>query len=70
MDFQKYLGKTVAQRVIPMVDFTNTMTEGTYVEQLELTRQTPNANICYYGVMLFGDKENLDPITGKFSLWR
>src|SRR6202795_2425650 len=38
---------------IQCVDFTDTMTVGTYVEQVERTRQTKEADLVYYGVVLF-----------------
>jgi hypothetical protein len=63
--------RELAQRNgIPMVDFTDTMTGDTYVEQVERTRQTHEVDLRYYGVMLFGRKEDLDPITRKYSLWK
>lgn len=55
---------------IPFVDFTDTMTVGTYVEQVERTRQTKEADLVYYGVVLFGDWEKVSELTRKFSLWK
>ncbi len=52
------------------VDFTSTMTEGTYVEQQERTKATPEAELEYWGVATFGEIEKLNQITKKFSLWR
>ena len=40
---------------IKFVDFTNTMTIGTYIEQVERTKQTNEAELIYYGIVLFGD---------------
>ena len=51
-------------------DFTNTMTVGTYVEQKERTSQTLEADLEYYGIWMFGNKEVLTELTRKFSLWR
>ncbi|MGH7246051.1 MAG: DUF2000 domain-containing protein [Candidatus Levyibacteriota bacterium] len=55
---------------IHFIDFTNTMQTGTYLEQLETTRQTPEAQLDYYGIILFGKIEEVSEITRKFSLWR
>lgn len=55
---------------IRFVDFTSTMTVGTYVEQKERTSQTAEADLEYYGICMFGDKETLNELTRKFSLWR
>lgn len=58
------------QAEIRCVDFTNTMTIGTYVEQIERTKQTKEADLIYYGVVLFGDWEKVSELTRKFSLWK
>ncbi len=52
------------------VDFTNTMTVGTYTEQKERTQATPETELEYYGICMFGNKEALNQLTRKFSLWR
>jgi len=51
-------------------DFTSTMTSGSYVEQQERTSQTPESELEYYAVCMFGEIETLNPLTKKFSLWR
>lgn len=55
---------------LPVVDFTSTMTEGTYAEQQERTKATPEAELEYWGVVTFGEIETLNALTKKFSLWR
>lgn len=55
---------------IHFVDFTDTMTVGTYVEQKERTKNTPELQLEYYGICMFGDKILLSQLTKKFSLWR
>lgn len=55
---------------IPFTDFTNTMIEGTYLDQQERTAQTPEAELEYYGVCMFGEIDTLNGLTKKFSLWR
>ena len=46
------------------------MTVGTYAEQKERTKNTPEAELEYYGVCMFGEKEKLSGLTRKFSLWK
>jgi len=58
------------EKGIPHVDFANTMQEGTYIEQLERTKVTPEAELEYYGICLFGKIEEVSELTRKFSLWR
>lgn len=55
---------------IQYVDFTDTMTGGTYLEQIERTKQVKEADLIYYGVVLFGDWEKVSELTRKFSLWK
>jgi hypothetical protein len=55
---------------IRFVDFTNTMTIGTYIEQLERTQQTSEADLIYYGIVLFGPWDKVSELTRKFSLWK
>lgn len=55
---------------IHFVDFTDTMTVGTYEDQKERTKNTPEEQLEYYGICMFGDKNILAPLTKKFSLWR
>lgn len=66
--------RTLRQRLIAagvhFVDFTSTMTVGTYEEQKARTQATPEAQLEYYGICMFGSKEALGPLTKKFSLWR
>ena len=64
------LRKSLIENNIHFVDFTNTMTVGTYIEQLERTRQTPEDQLEYYGICMFGDKEVMSSLTKKFSLWK
>lgn len=50
--------------------FLNTMTGGTYQEQLANTAQTPEEQLIYYGCVLFGPFEQVHELTKKLSLWR
>ncbi len=53
-----------------VIDFLETMTGDTYKEQLEKTSSTSFNDLNYFGIMMFGEKEKIDPITNKLSLWR
>jgi hypothetical protein len=52
------------------VDFTQSMTGGTFVEQMERTSQFAESELDYWGLAFFGPKQTVDPLTRKFSLWR
>lgn len=51
-------------------DFTDTMTVGTYQEQIERTAQVKDEDLIYYGIVLWGDWAKVTELTRKFSLWR
>jgi hypothetical protein len=55
---------------VHFTDFTSTMTVGTYAEQQERTAQTPEADLEYWAVTMFGETEKLNALTKKFSLLR
>ncbi|MDE3046651.1 MAG: DUF2000 domain-containing protein [Verrucomicrobiota bacterium] len=55
---------------ISFVDFTHTMTGGTYVEQIEKTKNTKESELIYYGIVLFGEWDKVSELTRKFSLWK
>lgn len=50
--------------------FINTMTGGTYQEQLANSLVTPEEQLVYYCIVLFGPVEAVNSLTKKFSLWR
>ncbi|MCX6585815.1 MAG: DUF2000 domain-containing protein [Acidobacteria bacterium] len=51
------------------MDFTNTMTGGSYEDQLVRMRETTGDSLVYYGVLMYGSNEELRPLTKKFSLF-
>lgn len=61
---------TALEKGIQFADFTSTMTIGTYVEQIERTQQTKEAELIYYGIVLFGNWDLVSELTRKFSLWK
>jgi hypothetical protein len=57
------------KRGILFTDFTSTMTVGTSSDQLERTKNTPESELEYFGICLFGGALELKELTGKFSLF-
>jgi hypothetical protein len=51
-------------------DFTDTMTVGTYKDQIERTLQVNDEQLIYYGIVLFGDWDKVTELTRKCSLWK
>ena len=66
----KKLRQEVIENNILFNDFTDTMTVGSYQDQIERTRQVKNDDLIYYGIVLFGDWQKVSELTRKFSLWR
>lgn len=62
-------GLAIASAILH-VDFTESMTGGTYIEQMERTKSLSESELNYYGLCMFGNKQAIDEITSKFSLWR
>ena len=58
-----------AEQNILFTDFTVTMTGDTYKEQLEKTKEVSDEEMEYFCVAAFGEKDIIDPITKKLSLW-
>ncbi|PAY01075.1 hypothetical protein CKO50_12080 [Pseudoalteromonas sp. HM-SA03] len=57
-------------RNIPFTDFTNTMIVGTSEQQVSATAETPEQDLEYFGICMFGDSAELKEFTGKFSLFK
>ena len=64
------LRKAAPEAGLQFVDFTDTMTIGTYLEQIERTQATKEEDLIYYGIVLFGDWNKVSELTRKFSLWK
>jgi hypothetical protein len=64
------LRKQVIEEGMKFTDFTDTMIEGTYIEQHQRTNKTKEQDLEYYGICLFGDWGKVSTITKKFSLWK
>lgn len=63
------LRNELKEKGIPFASFTNAMTVGTWEEQVEKSKATPEAELEYYGICMLGEKSELDELTRKFSLW-
>ena len=66
--------RTARQRAIEenilLVDFTESMTGDTYVEQMQRTSSLRESELNYYGTCMFAEKDKIDGICSRFSLWR
>lgn len=58
------------KRGIIFTDFTSTMTVGTSADQVRKTGETPEAELDYFGICLFGKTDELREFTKKFSLFK
>jgi len=58
------------KRNLSFTDFTSTMTVGTSAEQVKATKETPEQDLEYFGICLFGNTQELRDFTGKFSLFK
>jgi hypothetical protein len=63
------LRKVLIEKNIPFASFTSAMTVGGYEDQLERSKATPEEELEYYGICMLGEKNELDELTKKFSLW-
>lgn len=57
------------KRGVIFSDFTSTMTVGSSEEQVNNTKNTPELELEYYGICLFGETEIVREFTKKFSLF-
>ncbi len=64
------LRNAAIQHNLKFVDFTNTMTEGTYEDQIKRSSETKEADLEYWGIIVFGDEAIGSELTRKFSLWK
>jgi len=64
------LRSQVREKNLPFTDFTDTMLGSSVQDQLQKTKECPEAELDYYGICVFGSAGELDPITKKFSLFR
>ncbi len=65
----KKLRNEFIENDILFTDFIETMTGDTYREQLNKTLETSCEDMNYFCIAAFGEKELIDSLTKKFSLW-
>lgn len=63
------LRNNLIEAKIPFTDFTQTMVPGTYVDQQNEFDKTAEADLEYFGVCFFVEKEKSREFTKKFSLY-
>ena len=63
------LRTVLAEKGIPFTDFTDTMVEGTYAEQHDRTKATPEVELEYFGICFFMNAAESRELTKKFSLY-
>ncbi len=66
----RQLRQAAITQEIKFTDFNDTMTIGTFEEQLQRCAQTKEEKLIYYGIVLFGDWGKVSELTRKFSLWK
>ena len=65
----KKLIKNFIENNILFTDFIETRTGDTFKEQLDKTAETSEEDMKYFCIVGFGEKNIIDPLTKKFSLW-
>jgi len=64
------LVETAQSNAVHWATFTDTMTIGTWNDQIERTAQKTAEELIFYGIVLFGKWDILTEMTRKFSLWK
>ena len=64
------LRKLAIQHDVKFVDFTHSMSIGTYEEEFELTKSLTDEELEYWAIILFGPSDLITEWTEKFSLYR
>ncbi len=68
-ELRKFHAECIERKILNTV-FLKEMTGDTYKEQLTRLAATSSDAVGYYGVCAIADREILDPLTKRFSLWR
>jgi hypothetical protein len=55
---------------IKFASFTDAMTVGGWEEQIKRSSDTPEEDLEYYAICLYGEEADLQDLTKKFSLWK
>lgn len=65
----KALQAAANEKGVACTSFTNVMAIGTWQEQIDASAATPEAELEFFGVCLFGLRPQVEELTKKFSLW-
>ena len=66
-----YIEKAKENKKLLTIDYPSNMYETGHDDELaESLLKTQNENIDYFGFLIFGNKEDVDEITSKFTLWK
>ena len=63
------LRQEAMEKGVHFASFTDAMTVGTWEDQVERSKESPEEELEYFGVCLFGERRVLEEMTSKFSLW-
>jgi len=63
------LRQQLIEQNIPFASFNNCMIEKSWEDQIEISSQTSEKDLEYFGICMYGDKAVLDQLTKKFSLF-
>jgi Protein of unknown function (DUF2000) len=63
------LRNALLEKQIKFTDFTDTMIEGTFVEQHSRTQETAEEDLEYFGICFFMNSQESRELTKKFSLY-
>lgn len=63
------LRQQLIEQNIPFASFNNCMIEKSWEDQIDISSQTSEKDLEYFGVCMYGDKAVLDQLTKKFSLF-
>lgn len=66
----KSFAQELKQASLPHTTFLDTMIEGGSDEQVARTQERSHEELTYLAVATFGDKDLINPMTRKFSLYR
>jgi len=64
------LRKKAIENNLPFVDFLDTMSMGTYEEELAITKKRKDEELDYWAIVLFGPVDIITKLTKKFSLYK
>ncbi len=65
----KNLRKAAVENRLVFVDFTDTMSIGTYAEEYALTKTKTHEELDYRAIILFGPSDTVTELTRKFSVY-